>query len=232
MTFFCLKFISNWSTVNFNFFRFSSLICPSSMITLDLPVIIFSAPSNFSCIYSIANSVITRTTPTPKVTQIFLFVTGWMSNVPIAIIKTVWATVICETDFLPTIRSKIVPTTIISAACQIKFKSIDVRLLFQCSLPSRPLVMQKQRRKCPSRLRTRRPGTANPRRPSFYSEPILTYRTEEKEVALVEGFKSSFQISKSNWVFGKDVALKYSLRLPQLEYTRFPRAANEPPRGC
>src|SRR5690625_2400000 len=46
---------------------------------------------------------------------------------------------------------------------------------------------------------------------------------------LVERFKSSFQISKSNWVFEKDVASKYSLRLPQLEYTRFPRAANEPP---
>jgi len=29
-------------------------------------------------------------------------------------------------------------------------------------------------------------------------------------------------------VFERDVALKYSLRLPQLEYTRFPRAANEP----
>src|SRR5690625_119112 len=43
--------------------------------------------------------------------------------------------------------------------------------------------------------------------------------------------KSSFQISKSNWVFEKDVASKFSLRLPQLEYTRFPRAANEPPRG-
>src|SRR5699024_1469930 len=26
-------------------------------------------------------------------------------------------------------------------------------------------------------------------------------------------------------------ASKYSLRLPQLEYTRFPRAANEPPRA-
>src|SRR5690625_760786 len=48
---------------------------------------------------------------------------------------------------------------------------------------------------------------------------------------LVERFKSSFQISKSNWVFEKDVASKYSLRLPQLEYTRFPRAANEPPRA-
>src|SRR5690625_2034778 len=48
---------------------------------------------------------------------------------------------------------------------------------------------------------------------------------------LIERFKSSFQISKSNWVFEKGVALKYSLRLPQLEYTRFPRAANEPPRG-
>jgi len=32
-------------------------------------------------------------------------------------------------------------------------------------------------------------------------------------------------------MFEKDVASKYSLRLPQLEYTRFPRAANEPPRG-
>jgi len=48
-------------------------------------------------------------------------------------------------------------------------------------------------------------------------------------IGLVERFKSSFQISKSNWVFEKDVASKYSLRLPQLEYTRFPRAANEPP---
>ena len=38
---------------------------------------------------------------------------------------------------------------------------------------------------------------------------------------LVERFKSSFQIS-NNWVFKKDVASKYSLRLPQLEYTRFP----------
>jgi len=52
-----------------------------------------------------------------------------------------------------------------------------------------------------------------------------------KTFALVERFKSSFQISKSSWVFEKDVAAKYSLRLPQLEYTRFPRAANEPPRG-
>src|SRR5690625_4927739 len=48
---------------------------------------------------------------------------------------------------------------------------------------------------------------------------------------LVERFKSSFQISESNWMFSKDVASKYSLRLPQLEYTRFPRAANEPPRA-
>src|SRR5699024_8494565 len=48
---------------------------------------------------------------------------------------------------------------------------------------------------------------------------------------LVERFKNSFQISKSNWVFGKDVASKFSLRYPQLEYTRFPRAANEPPRA-
>src|SRR5699024_2958409 len=47
---------------------------------------------------------------------------------------------------------------------------------------------------------------------------------------LVERFKSSFQVFKSNWVFEKDVASKYSLRLPQMEYTRFPRAANEPPR--
>src|SRR5699024_2400902 len=48
---------------------------------------------------------------------------------------------------------------------------------------------------------------------------------------LVERFKSSFQISKSNWVLEKDVASKYTLQLPQLEYTRFPRAANEPPRA-
>src|SRR5699024_2684968 len=48
---------------------------------------------------------------------------------------------------------------------------------------------------------------------------------------LVECFKSSFQISNSSWVFEKDVATKYSLRLPQLKYTRFPRAANEPPRA-
>jgi|SRR5690625_3951941 len=46
---------------------------------------------------------------------------------------------------------------------------------------------------------------------------------------LVERFKSSIQVFKSNWVFEKDVASKYSLRLPQMEYTRFPRAANEPP---
>src|SRR5699024_11458671 len=46
---------------------------------------------------------------------------------------------------------------------------------------------------------------------------------------LVKRFKSSFQISNSNWVFEKNLASKYSLRLPQLEYTRFPRAANEPP---
>jgi len=59
----------------------------------------------------------------------------------------------------------------------------------------------------------------------------LTYRTKEKEVAQVESFKSSFQISKGNWVFEKDVTKKYSLRPPQLEYTRFPRAANEPPRA-
>src|SRR5699024_5736494 len=48
---------------------------------------------------------------------------------------------------------------------------------------------------------------------------------------LVERFKNSFQISKSNWVFEKDIATKYSRRLPQPEYTRFPRAANEPPRA-
>src|SRR5690625_3503308 len=48
---------------------------------------------------------------------------------------------------------------------------------------------------------------------------------------LVERIKSSFQVFKSNWVFEKDVASKYTLRLPQLEYTRFPRAANEPPRA-
>jgi len=30
-------------------------------------------------------------------------------------------------------------------------------------------------------------------------------------------------------VFEKDVASKYSLQLPQLEYNRFPQAANEPP---
>src|SRR5699024_2540274 len=48
---------------------------------------------------------------------------------------------------------------------------------------------------------------------------------------LVERFKSSFQISKSSWVFEKDIASKYSLRLPQLEYTRFPRASGKPPRA-
>jgi len=37
---------------------------------------------------------------------------------------------------------------------------------------------------------------------------------------LVERFKISFQISKSDWVFEKDVASKYSLHLPQLEYAR------------
>src|SRR5699024_10696978 len=52
-----------------------------------------------------------------------------------------------------------------------------------------------------------------------------------KTFALVERFISSFQISKSNWVFEKDIASKFALRLPQLEYTRFPRAANEPPRA-
>src|SRR5699024_2809737 len=49
---------------------------------------------------------------------------------------------------------------------------------------------------------------------------------------LVERFKSSFQISKSNWVFQKVVSSNYSLLLPQLEFTRFPRAANEPPRAA
>ena len=46
---------------------------------------------------------------------------------------------------------------------------------------------------------------------------------------LVERFKISFQISKSNWVFEKDVASKYSLQLPQLGYTRFPRAVQPMP---
>src|SRR5699024_6635672 len=53
-----------------------------------------------------------------------------------------------------------------------------------------------------------------------------------REDGLVERFKISFQISKSNcWVFEKDVTSKYSLRLPQLEYTRFPRASGKPPRA-
>jgi len=32
-------------------------------------------------------------------------------------------------------------------------------------------------------------------------------------------------------VFENDVASKYSLRLPQMEYTRFPRASGKPPRA-
>src|SRR5699024_3296077 len=48
---------------------------------------------------------------------------------------------------------------------------------------------------------------------------------------LVERFKSSFRFSYSYLVLLKDVASKDSLRLPQLEYTRFPRASGKPPRA-
>jgi len=42
---------------------------------------------------------------------------------------------------------------------------------------------------------------------------------------LVERFKSSFHIFENNYVFGKGIGTKHPLRSPQLEYTRFPRAA-------
>src|SRR5699024_6710636 len=59
----------------------------------------------------------------------------------------------------------------------------------------------------------------------FYNN--LTRNPQKEKWRLEERFKSPFQ----NWVFEKDVESKYSLRLSQLEYTRFPRAANEPPRA-
>src|SRR5690625_6870528 len=60
--------------------------------------------------------------------------------------------------------------------------------------------------------------------PSSTLFPYTTLFRSHIQDVLVERFKSSFQIFKSNWVFEKDVASKYSLPLSQLEYTRLPRA--------
>src|SRR5699024_1768347 len=141
---------------------------------------ILSAPSNFSCIFPIVDNVDTRTIPIPKITQIFLFVTGWMSNVPIAIITTVWATVISEDDILSTFHRKTEATMIISVACQIKFKSIDMCLLFQYSLPSQPLVMQKQRRKRPYRLKTPPPRPRSAKHTEAQAMPAESVRLQWK----------------------------------------------------